>query len=228
VPNLPPSATFGLALSDRADRSNARSFAGSTLSGDAYVFLTPVYPAQPPADVRFFVDGRLVQVEKQAGYDLGGGMSDRAYPFDTFRLADGDHVLDVRLRFVDGREEYVRAPFRVDNAGRIPPARPFQLAVAADPLGAGTRLLDGANVSGPAWISLVGATASPIDHVLFYVDADLVGYDQDAPYELGPNLGGMTQPFDPSGLGRGAHMSQAIVFFQDGSLLTVNATFTVS
>jgi len=218
-PDGQPSGHYGLGVSDDADRRDPRPLDGETLSGDSYVFVTPVWAAVPPDVVRFSVDGHLVQVEREAGFDLGGGTASFSYPFDTFRLADGPHVLEARLQFGDGHEEVVCAPFQVDNRGLAPPDRPFQLTVAATPAGDGARLLDGAVVSGPLYLGVVGAPPVPVDHVLVYVDAGLSGYDEQVPFLVGP--------VDAAALGRGEHASQVIVYLSDGRLLTVNATFHV-
>ena len=109
-PESQPSGNHGLGVSDAADRRDPRPLAGETLSGDSYVFVTPVWPSVTPDVVRFSVDGRLVQVERQVGFDLGGGTALFSYPFDTFRLGDGPHVLEARLQFGDGHEEVVARP----------------------------------------------------------------------------------------------------------------------
>ena len=120
-------------------------------------------PRSRPTCVRFSVDGRLVQVERQAGFDLGGGTASFSYPFDTFRLGDGPHVLEARLQFGDGHEEVVRAPFQVDNRGLSAPDRPFQLTVAGSPAGDGAQPLDGAVVSGPLYLGLAGSPPAPVE-----------------------------------------------------------------
>ena len=58
-----------------------------------------------------------------------------------------------------------------------------------------------------------------VEHVLVYVDAGLIGYDEEAPFLVGP--------LDAAALGSGEHASQVIVYLSDGRLLTVNATFHV-
>jgi hypothetical protein len=169
--------------------------------------------------VRWYVDGRLVQVEKLAGYDFGGGNAERAYPFDTFRLGDGPHTLEARIRLPDGTESVLRAPFRVDNGGRPRPPQPFQLMASTDG-GATSRPLESASLAGPTRLTLLGAAPGPVDRVLLYVDADLVGWTDQVP-------GVLLEGLDVARLGPGEHMSQAIVYLTDGRILTVNSTFTV-
>ena len=91
--------------------------------------------------------------------------------------------------------------------------------MAGSPAGDGAQPLDGAVVSGSLYLGLAGSPPAPVSHVLVYVDAGLSGYDEQAPFLVGP--------VDASALGPGEHGSQVIVYFTDGRLLTVNATFLV-
>lgn len=221
----PPTAEgFGLGLSDGADRGRAVPFADATLKGDAFVFLTPVFPsATNPEQVRFSIDGVLVQVEKLAGYDVGGGGRNQAFPFDTFRLANGRHRLRADLRFGGGRIVSISAPFSVDNSGRT------AAAIAQLVAGPAGGPLDGRLLAGPTAISLrLLDPAAMVHHILFYIDADLAGYHDAAPYGLGPNNAGQTFPFDVNSLGVGQHMIQAILYLADGRVVTANASFSVA
>lgn len=206
-----------MAVSDSPSRSGARPLAGATLAGEAYVFLSPIYPRTSVDHVRFFVDGRLVQVERDAGYDLGGGQADRGYGLDTWRIGDGPHELETVVVLDAGGQYSFRTSFAVDNGGRARPPQPFTLAYSN---GGAPQPLDGATLSGPVALSLVGTATAPVHHVLFYVDAVQSGYDQSAPYQA-------TGLADPGALGPGQHASQVVVFLEDGRIHTVNATFTV-
>ncbi len=207
-------------LSDAPDRSDPRPLEGATLSGEAFLFLTPIYPDSPIDHVRFLVDGRLIQVERSAGYDVGGGQGDRAYGLDTFRVGDGAHELETVVVLADGSRASFTTDFRVDNTGRTRPDQPFSL-VALGPQGEVAWPLDGAVVSGPVRLGLAGTASAPVGHVLFFVDAVQRAWDGSAPYAMG-------EAFDSSALGSGAQASQAVVFLADGRIFTVNATFTVS
>ncbi len=212
-----PAAGLGIAWSPSPSRLPAEPLDGDVVAGDLYAFVTPTYPARPVAMVRFFVDGVLVQVERQAGYDLGGGRWDRSYPFDTFRLRDGRHRLDVVVTFADGGEQPLSTTFVVDNGDAVPPPSagilllgdvPLERAVVAAP--AAVRL-----APGPGW----PGDPAQVRYVLFYVDAVLVGYDDTPTYTLAPDA--------LAALAEGQHMVQAIVELADGTTRTVNASFTV-
>jgi hypothetical protein len=203
---------YGVGISASADRSSPQPFAGATVGGDVYVFVVPTFPVPPPQQVRFYVDGDLVQVERLGGYDLGGGMNAASYPFDTFRLADGHHRLDVVIVEADGRQRHTSTPFTVDNAGRTrtPPIGVAEVDGSPEP---------GQSLEADADLTLtLSPDAGPVHHVLFYVDAVLIGYDQDAPY--------VSAPATLAQFGVGQHMVQAIVFFEDGRIGTANSTFT--
>ena len=196
--------------------------------------MTPVFPTNVGVEqVRFSIDGVLVQVEKLAGYDVGGGGRTTAFPFDTFRLSNGRHRLRADIRLGGGRIVAISAPFSVANAGR-PAAPRAQLVVG--PAGGP---LDGRLLSEPTVIGLrlVDPTLA-VHHVSFYVDADLAGYDDVGPYELGRAAAGSggsgsggsgsSGSFSVSALGAGQHMVQAIVYLSDGRIVTANASFSVA
>ncbi|MFN0092660.1 MAG: S8 family serine peptidase [Acidimicrobiales bacterium] len=209
-----------IATSATPDRADPLFLQGRTVAGEVYAFLTPVFAAGI-SRVTWRVDGRLVQVEKRAGYDLGGGMHDRSFPFDTTRYANGQHTVTALVEFADAPPQTVTAAFKINNTA---PAPPRQLDVVLD--GAS---LDGRTVAGPVEVSLAVALDAPaIERVEFWLDAELAGYDTEAPYQMGPVEGGATLPFDTGRLSPGEHMVQAIVFHADGALRTVNATFTVA
>ena len=212
------SGGFALAQSPAADRASATPLRGATLQGDVFVHLTPVWPTAPVSQVRFFAGNRLLQVEKSAGYDLGGGQSGFGYAFDTWRLADGTHLLRAEIAMADGRRFTVTEPVVVANGGGARPGPVLEVR-AAD--AGGERPLDGATVAGPLRLSLAGEPGAAVNQVLFYVDADLIGYDDTAPYDNGVAI-------NPARLGVGPHQVQVIVFFADGRYRTANATFATA
>ncbi|MDY7101872.1 MAG: S8 family serine peptidase [Actinomycetota bacterium] len=216
-----------LAVSDHPDRSEPRPLSGQTLSGETYVFVRPEAVSGNIAMVRFFVDGMLVQVEKQAGYDLGGGMPDRAYPIDLARFGPGEHTVMAETTLTDGTVSQAEATFTVDAATPAIP-RPFEVVVSADPASEPVPM-NGTVLSGGVYVSLrpVDPLPAAVDHVLFYIDAEQVGYDGAAPYEMLPASNGVVPPFDTATLANGQHMLQAIAFLVDGSIVTANASYTV-
>ena len=217
-PAEPPASAegFAIGISSSADRSHPDVFLYPTLSGDAYIFLTPTFPTGVD-QVRFSIDGTLRQVEKLAAFDVGGGGRNSAFPLDTTALANGPHRLNAEIRLSSGRVTELSAPFVVDNGAAGPKPTSFDLTVGST----GT-LLDRSVVHGTQRIALrINKTNLAIKHVLFYIDADLLRLDQDAPFAL-------SDSFDLSTLTVGQHMSQAIVYLADGQVMAANASFTAT
>ncbi|MHA7627857.1 hypothetical protein [Corallococcus sp. M7] len=96
-----------------ASRTSPQPLAGSTLSGDAYVFA-----AERPAvtKVDFYLDGTLHQTEATAPYDFEGGTVTAARPFDTGAVATGAHTVQARYTFTDGGTLDTEASFTVVRA----------------------------------------------------------------------------------------------------------------
>jgi hypothetical protein len=88
---------------------------------DVFVFLAPETNV---AEVRFFLDeepdGSPFRTEKGSPFDLAGtekGTAQRAKPFDTRLLAEGEHVLRTLVEQADGREILLENTFFVHNDG---------------------------------------------------------------------------------------------------------------
>lgn len=113
-----------LQVSRAADRSNANSLEGTTVSGDVYVFV----PQQKwIAQVRFFLDtqrqGAPYSTQYRAPFDLRGGSWGAANPWNTAELGDGEHTLSAVLTFRRGKHKWsrvVQATFEVARAERSP------------------------------------------------------------------------------------------------------------
>ena len=89
---------------------------GATLSGNAYIFLTPLFPDRDIDEVDFFLDGLFVKTESWAPYDLKG-TRDRGIPapFDTRTLDNGSHTVRAEIEFAAGEVEAVASRFSVSN-----------------------------------------------------------------------------------------------------------------
>jgi len=217
-----------LMTSDRPDRSEAQPFPRSAVSGAVRVFLEPARSPEQIESVRFSIDGILVSVETDPGYDLGAGDAAISYGFDTTRLADGDHLLEATVHLVDGSISSVSTTFHVDN----PDGAPGPASADRDRLvivGGLDRLVDGQIVTGELDVSLLISEAAtvPVDHVLFYLDARLVQFDDRVPYQLGVVDGGVAVPFDLSSIGPGQHVLTAFIYDIDGGSRVVSGAFTV-
>ena len=119
---------FVLGLSGSPDRTSAEFLDGASVGDEVFVFLgrLPLIsdggPVPAPGDgidnVRFLLDGVLVQTERFAPYDLGGGTVDEARPFDLSALVPGStHQLEARVRRSDGSSVPVMATFERQPLG---------------------------------------------------------------------------------------------------------------
>lgn len=216
---------FKLVLSDGADRSDPIDLDGQILSGAEFVSLSPVRPNKEIVRVDFKVGGRLMQVERDWGYDLGGGRRELGYAFDTTRVDNGTHLVEAEIDLADGTSETVVATVEIENAGV--PDRVLDLMVWNTDVREGGRLLEGSVLEGSVWIGTTPDVVDlPIDHVKFYVDAVLVGYDSTAPYNLGRIFEGHVQPLDVGTLEPGEHTVQVVAELSNGDHHTATATFT--
>jgi len=107
---------IGLSVSSSADRSGTISLAGATLSGKAYIFLTPLFPDGDIDQVDFFLDGSFFKTELWAPYDLMGTYDGgKPAPFDTRKLDNGSHSVRAKIVFAAGEVEAVASRFSVSN-----------------------------------------------------------------------------------------------------------------
>ena len=74
-------------------------------------------PADDIAQVSFLLNGVLVQTERAAPYDMGGGTTAEARPFDLSALAAGPHELAALVRRGDGSTVPVMASFDKPPSG---------------------------------------------------------------------------------------------------------------
>ena len=118
---LTEAGSSALLVSRSAGRLKTQPLQGSTLSGNAYVFVA----ARGRVDkVRFLVDGKKVKLERLAPYDLQGGSQSKAAPYDTKRLKNGPHELVAEMYQKDGRRSRYRADFTVRNTPKSAPPEP--------------------------------------------------------------------------------------------------------
>lgn len=115
IPDQP--SQFELMLSPSPDRSNPMALNGATVVGDIYVFVPDLGNV---SQVRFYLDnpqatGTPTQTENLAPYDLAGGSSTQAQPFDTTTLADGSHTLTAEVVTTDNGTHVLSDFFSVAN-----------------------------------------------------------------------------------------------------------------
>ena len=125
LPGVATAAVGPLYVSTRADRSAASGLANAGLQGKAYMFTK----LSGLRRVVFYLDDKTrsrppYRADGTAPFDLVGGGSSGALPFDTARLKDGAHTLTAALTLTSGRVQVVHAPFTVRNAAPTPTLAP--------------------------------------------------------------------------------------------------------
>ncbi len=89
-------------MSKKKNRADAVPLDGTTQQKTVYIFATP------PADttirsVRFYLDGKRVQLERNAPYDFAGGSVTQARAYDVCRrLEDGSHSITAVFKTTAG------------------------------------------------------------------------------------------------------------------------------
>ena len=206
------------------------------LNGDTYAFITAGLPAGALSSLRFLIDGVPVGVERFAPYDVAGGSTTMANPFDARRLPDGLHTLTSEFAFAPAAGGYVE---RMDTAMTIDNSRTdhgFVLGLSGSPDRTSAEFLDGASVGDEVFVFLgrlplipdggpVPAPGDGIDDVRFLLDGVLVQTERVAPYDLGGGTVDEARPFDLSTLATGPHQLEARVRRSDGSSVLVTADF---
>jgi hypothetical protein len=212
-----------LSVSSSADRSGTIPLEGATLSGKAYIFLTPLFPDGDIDQVDFFLDGSFVKTELWAPYDLMGTYTGgKPAPFDTRKLDDGSHSVRAEIVFPSGVQS-VTSTFTTLNNN-------FSLSVSFSADRSGTIPLAGATLSGKAYIFLTPLFPDgDIDQVDFFLDGSFVKTELRAPYDLkGTYDGGKPAPFDTRKLDNGSHSVRAKIVFASGEVEAVASRFSVS
>ncbi len=108
---------YTVLVSFQPDRGNPQPLEGATVTGNVYVFSSPVTNV---ISVRFFLDdpdmsGPPRQTERTAPYDFAGGTASLANPFDTSQLASGPHTITAAIELATGATEVVTATFLVSD-----------------------------------------------------------------------------------------------------------------
>lgn len=130
----PPQPTYSLLVSGSPDRSSPVKLAGTTQSGDIYVFTSPDTNV---TQVDFFVDDPTMakapyHTETYAPMDLAGGSATAANPYSTYGLAAGSHTITAKLTLSGGSTVTVSSTFSVDNSSTAPQPPQSVMASAGD------------------------------------------------------------------------------------------------
>lgn len=107
--------SYQVVVSTSANRSGAVALSGQTVSDLIYVFIDQ---NSGPDQVRFSLDGALVKTENIAPWDFQGTTgSDLSMPYDTTRIANGQHTITADIRVGGVTSALLTATFTVSNAG---------------------------------------------------------------------------------------------------------------
>jgi hypothetical protein len=134
-----PASPYWLVYSETADRAGSILLGGAVVVGDLYARLLPEDGSIE--QVRFYLDGSgsVLKTERKVPYDLQGGPSSAANPFDTTDLADGAHTLRSLVDLRDGSQLSFETTFTVANDGPLNRA-PVLNAIGAQSVQAGNML----------------------------------------------------------------------------------------
>ncbi|MBY5921537.1 BACON domain-containing protein [Ferrimonas balearica] len=104
---------YQLVWSESADRTAPQPLNGPVVSGDIYVFVDQDAGLD---QVKFYIDGTLVQTEGNAPWDLGGTESNKnSRPYSTLGLSDGPHTITATLLADSGGTTELSGSIVVDN-----------------------------------------------------------------------------------------------------------------
>jgi hypothetical protein len=119
-PAVSSSKTYALAFSASSARTSPCLLQGATVSGEVYAFLN--VPSQGSIKkVRFLIDGRDEQVEKEWPFDLRGAADGAAIAWDTRGASNGRHEIRATVT-TRKKTTTVVAIVTVDNPAPEPPA----------------------------------------------------------------------------------------------------------
>ncbi len=116
--------TATLQVSGEPNRSGARALDSSTLSGNAYIFLS----ATNVRSVTFVIDALAADsgnpsVENWSPYDLAHTAPDgSARPFNTSDLSEGRHIVAAQIVSTDGTTSTSEASFTVSDSSTVQPS----------------------------------------------------------------------------------------------------------
>jgi len=112
VAQQPMESIYQILYSTTSDRQNPLELNGASVTGDLYVF---VLPESGISTIEFYFDGVLSSIERIAPFDLQGGTSLNANPFDTTLRADGNHEISIVVTQTNGQIVESTVTFVIEN-----------------------------------------------------------------------------------------------------------------
>jgi hypothetical protein len=229
-------SAYTLLVSTSPDRSSPAVLEGATLSGDVYLFTEDT--SAGVAAVRFWLDnptmtGTPRKTERNWPHDFNGtASSGLALPFDTERIADGEHVVTAAVDLTSGGTAIVSATFTVSNAGAPPSTTTYTLSASMSGDRSSPVPLKGATLSGDVYV-FTEDTSAGVAAVRFWLDdPTMTGTprktERNWPHDFnGTANSGLALPFDTERIADGEHVVTAAVDLTSGGTAIVSAAFTV-
>lgn len=121
---------YQLVYSTSSDRADPQPLDAVAINGSVYVF---VLPTDGIARVDFALDGKSQRRETRIPWDLAGGSSARAKPWDTTTVVSDAHQIDATLQLTDGSTRTLGATVVVDNGDVQPPTSMPEPTENSDP-----------------------------------------------------------------------------------------------
>ena len=170
--------------------------------------------------VTFFLDGSFERIERVPPFDFAGTGPNRSCKlFDTTSLSMGQHTISAEIEFEDASVGTREANFVITPDLLV---SRFVERIDPEPL-AGTTVTPGEE------ICVFAHPDTGIDRVTFSLDGDFERIERVPPFDFagtGPNRS--CKLFDTTSLSIGQHAISAEIEFDDGSVGTREAGFTVS
>jgi hypothetical protein len=226
--------TYNLMLSEQPDRSGSIYLDDAGVEGNIYVFVEPTTNIQK---VEFFINGVLEQTESYEPYDLAGGASNNANPFNAEELGNGYHTFSARITKTNGSNETISADVHLFDTDSESSEPAVSNPVPDDSQSAYTQWvstaenrsnpdgLDGATVTKSIYVFVEPVT--DIKQVEFLIDGKLQQTEKYAPYDLAGGASAIANPFDTRSLNNGSHTFTAQITKTNGSLETITADVIV-
>jgi hypothetical protein len=227
-------AAVSLMVSGAQNRGGASALDGSTLSGDAYVFVS----GDDVDRVVFSLDGATKQTENGAPWDFAGTANNgTANAWDTSTVSDGSHTIAAQVWFNNGSSSNVAASFEVaQGAGGEPTATPTvtetpqeatgSLLVSSSPSRSDGSALGASALSGDAYVFV--RSSAQLDMVRFSLDGEPRNTERVVPWDFaGTANNGSANPWDTTRVADGPHTIEATVTTTDGYRFVLSGSVVI-
>ena len=213
---------YTLMVSDSPNRSGAQKLAGTNLTDNAYIFISP---AEGISQVRFFLDNPerndVWQTENFTPWDFVGGTVGSANAWNPDSVADGSHTIQALVLYEGGDGTIARATFTTNDGGgggatptptptatATPSGGSYDVYVSSSSNRSNPDPLNGQTLSGDAYVFV--APGDGISQARFYLDnrnrnGQATHVENVIPFDLRGGTASNANPFDVDDLPEGTH-----------------------